>query len=238
MEAHRFEADVRQILHLVTHSLYSDREIFLRELVSNASDALDKARFTGLQQDDLRTVDGDPGIQISFDETAGTITIEDDGIGLTEEEAVEHLGTIARSGTSAFAEALKEKGENSDQLIGQFGVGFYSAFMVAEEVTVESLSAQPDSEAICWKSDGGESYELTSGSRSQRGTAITLKLREDATEYASADKLQSIVRQYSDFVPWPVLVEGEQANQAKALWAKAPQNSKWLEIFCYDAGLR
>ena len=148
MEAHRFEADVRQILHLVTHSLYSDRDIFLRELISNASDALDKARFSGLQQDDLRPIDGEPSIQVSFDEDNGTITISDDGIGLTEEEAIEHLGTIARSGTSAFAEALKEKGENSDQLIGQFGVGFYSAFMVADEVTVEraclgNLTAQP-----------------------------------------------------------------------------------------------
>jgi molecular chaperone HtpG len=155
MEAHRFEADVRQILHLVTHSLYSDRDIFLRELISNASDALDKARFSGLQQDDLRSIEGEPSIQVSFDEEAGTITISDDGIGLTEEEAIEHLGTIARSGTSAFAEALKEKGENPDQLIGQFGVGFYSAFMVADEVTVDSLSGQPDSAAICWKSDGG-----------------------------------------------------------------------------------
>ncbi len=222
MEAHRFEADVRQILHLVTHSLYSDRDIFLRELISNASDALDKARFSGLQQDDLRSIEGEPSIQVSFDEEAGTITISDDGIGLTEAEAIEHLGTIARSGTSAFAEALKEKGENPDQLIGQFGVGFYSAFMVADEVTVDSLSGQPDSAAICWKSDGGEGYELTPGTRSERGTSITLKLREDAAEYTSADKLQAIVRQYSDFVPWPVLVEGEQANQAKALWSKSP----------------
>ena len=144
MEQRRFEADVRQILHLVTHSLYSDREIFLRELVSNASDALDKARFIGLQRDDLRTTDGEAGIRISSDADAGTITIEDDGIGLTAEEATEHLGTIARSGTSAFADALKEKGENPDALIGQFGVGFYSAFMVADEVTVESCSALPD----------------------------------------------------------------------------------------------
>ena len=157
MGANRFEADVRQILHLVTHSLYSDREIFLRELVSNASDALDKARFVGLQRDDLRSIEGEPSIRVSADAEAGTITIEDDGIGLTAEEASEHLGTIARSGTSAFAEALKEKGENTEALIGQFGVGFYSAFMVADEVTVESLSALPDAAPVCWVSDGGES---------------------------------------------------------------------------------
>jgi len=222
MSSNRFEADVRQILHLVTHSLYSDREIFLRELISNASDALDKARFVGLQQDDLRAIEGDPQITLSFDAEQRTLTIADNGIGLTEQEAVEHLGTIARSGTSAFAEALKEKGENPEALIGQFGVGFYSAFMVAEEVTVDSLSAQPDSEAICWTSDGGESYSLSKGERSERGTAITLKLREDSTEFADAEKLRQIVRKHSDFVPYPVMVEDAQVNRAKAIWASSP----------------
>lgn len=222
MENRRFEADVRQILHLVTHSLYSDREIFLRELVSNASDALDKVRFIGLQRDDLRGVDGEPGIRIVCDSEAGTITIEDDGIGLTAEEASEHLGTIARSGTSAFADALKEKGENPDALIGQFGVGFYSAFMVAEEVTVESCSALPDAEPIVWTSDGGEGYELTEGSRERRGTAITLKLRDDAKEFADNDALRTIVRKHSDFVPWPVRIEDEQVNRAKAIWSQSP----------------
>ncbi len=222
MEHRRFEADVRQILHLVTHSLYSDREIFLRELVSNASDALDKARFIGLQRDDLRSVEGDPSIRIECDADAGTITIEDDGIGLTADEASEHLGTIARSGTSAFADALKEKGENPDALIGQFGVGFYSAFMVAEEVTVESCSALPDSESIVWKSDGGEGYELTKGSREKRGTAITLKLRDDAKEFADNDALRTIVRKHSDFVPWPITIEDAQVNRAKAIWAQSP----------------
>ncbi len=222
MSSNRFEADVRQILHLVTHSLYSDREIFLRELISNASDALDKARFVGLQQDDLRAIEGEPQISLAFDSEGGTLTISDNGIGLTEQEAIEHLGTIARSGTSAFAEALKEKGENPEALIGQFGVGFYSAFMVAEEVTVESLSAQPDAAAICWKSDGGESYVLTKGERAHRGTAITLKLREDAKEFANADKLREIVRKHSDFVPYPVMVEDAQVNRAKAIWASSP----------------
>jgi len=222
METNRFEADVRQILHLVTHSLYSDREVFLRELVSNASDALDKARFLGLQHDDLRTTEGEPSIRLSFDADAGTVTIEDDGVGLTEEEAREHLGTIARSGTSAFADALKEKGENPEALIGQFGVGFYSAFMVADEVTVESLSALADATAISWKSDGGEGYELTEGSRTKRGTAITLKLREEAKDFADEGKLTEIVRKHSDFVPWPVMMGEEQVNRAKAIWAQSP----------------
>ena len=222
METNRFEADVRQILHLVTHSLYSDREVFLRELVSNASDALDKVRFLGLQRDDLRGKDGEPSIRLSFDADAGTVTIEDDGIGLTEEEAREHLGTIARSGTSAFADALKEKGENPEALIGQFGVGFYSAFMVADEVTVESLSALPDAKAITWKSDGGDGYELVEGSRTERGTAITLKLREDAQEFADENKLSGIIRKHSDFVPWPVMMGDEQTNRAKAIWTQSP----------------
>ena len=130
MESHRFEADVRQILHLVTHSLYSDREIFLRELVSNASDALDRARFEGLKNEDLLEVEGEPGISVSVDAEAGTLTISDDGIGMTQEQVVEHLGTIAKSGTKAFAEALKAKAR-TPTTIGQFGVGFYSAFMVA-----------------------------------------------------------------------------------------------------------
>jgi len=224
METNRFEADVRQILHLVTHSLYSDREVFLRELVSNASDALDKARFLGLQREDLRSVEGDPSIRLSFDAEAGTVTIEDDGVGLTEEEAREHLGTIARSGTSAFADALKEKGENPEALIGQFGVGFYSAFMVADEVTVESLSALPDAAAICWKSDGGEGYDLAEGSRTTRGTAITLKLREEASDFADEGKLRDIIRKHSDFVPWPVIMGEEQVNRAKAIWAQSPSD--------------
>ena len=222
MGANRFEADVRQILHLVTHSLYSDREIFLRELVSNASDALDKARFVGLQRDDLRSIEGEPSIRVRADAEAGTITIEDDGIGLTAEEASEHLGTIARSGTSAFAEALKEKGENTEALIGQFGVGFYSAFMVADEVTVESLSALPDAAPVCWISDGGEAYTVSEGSRTTRGTSITLKLRADAKEFTEDDKLRTIIRKHSDFVPHPIKIGDDQINRAKAIWHSAP----------------
>ena len=217
-----FKTEVKQLLHLMIHSLYSNKEIFLRELVSNASDALDKCRFVGLQRDDLRTIEGEPSVRVSCDGEAFTITIEDDGIGLTAEEAADHLGTIARSGTSAFAEALKEKGDNPNVLIGQFGVGFYSAFMVADEVTVESLSALPDEDPICWKSDGGDGYELTAGSRTTRGTTITLKLREDAQDFADNDKLREIVRKHSDFVPWPVLIEDDQANRAKAIWMQAP----------------
>ena len=224
MESHRFEADVRQILHLVTHSLYSDREIFLRELVSNASDALDRARFEQLSTEDLLQVEGEPGVRIEVDSEAGTLTIHDDGIGMTQEQVIEHLGTIARSGTKAFAEALSAKGESSDGLIGQFGVGFYSAFMVADKVIVETLSGIPDSQAIRWESDGGDAYELTHIDRSGRGTSVTLHLREDAAEFLDEDRLSGIISKHSDFVAWPVTIGEERANQEAALWTRNPSD--------------
>ena len=224
MPSHQFEADVRQILHLVTHSLYSDREIFLRELISNASDALDRARFESLQDSELRAVDGEPSIRISWNDEERTLTIADDGIGLTKEEAIEHLGTIAESGTKAFATALKEKGENPDGLIGQFGVGFYSAFMVADKVVVESLSAKQGNNAIRWISDGGDSYELEKGEREARGTSVTLHMREDAAEFLEGERLKHVVKSHSDFVPWPVLVDEEQANESTAIWTKKPSD--------------
>ncbi len=225
MESHRFEADVRQILELVTHSLYSEREIFLRELVSNASDALDRARFEQLKRDDLRPVEGEPAIRVTVDEAAGTITVSDDGIGLTREEAVEHLGTIAESGTRAFSERLKEQAEgggSAEGLIGRFGVGFYSAFMVADRVVVESLSALPGTEPIRWESDGGESFQLGPGERAHRGTDVVLHLREDAREFLDADRLREVIRKHSEFVTWPIFVDGERVNTEQALWARNP----------------
>lgn len=220
-QQHQFQADVRQILHLVTHSIYSDREVFLRELISNASDALDTARFAALQES-LREVDGEPGIRIAIDEDAKTITISDDGIGLTAEQAQQNLGTIAQSGTRAFAEALKESGGDTESLIGQFGVGFYSAFMIADKVTVHSLSASEGSEPILWESDGGNGYSLVPGTRETRGTDIVLHVREEAEEFVDIERLRGIVRKHSDFVSWPVVVDGERANQEKALWTRNP----------------
>ncbi len=238
-EQHRFEADVRQILHLVTHSLYSDREIFLRELVSNASDALDRGRFEGLKRDDLRPIDGEAGIRVVVDAEAKTITIEDDGVGLTRDQAIEHLGTIAKSGTAAFAEMLKQQGEGSEGLIGQFGVGFYSAFMVADRVTVESLSAMPDAEAIRWESEGGEAYQLETGSREKRGTSVTLHIREDAADFLDEDKLKEIVRKHSDYVSWPVSVGEERANQETALWMRNPsdlEDDDYIQFYKHISG--
>jgi molecular chaperone HtpG len=222
MQSHRFEADVRQILHLVTHSLYSDREIFLRELVSNASDALDRARFEAVAQPNLRSAGGEPAIRVTVDQERGTITISDDGIGLNHEQAVEHLGTIARSGTKAFANMLKDRGQNAEGLIGQFGVGFYSAFMVADRVEVHSLSGMPEASPIRWESSGDDAYVLEAGERATRGTDVVLHVREDAKEFLDLDRLREIVEKHSDFVAWPVFVGEGRANQEAALWTRSP----------------
>ena len=218
MKAHRFEADVKQILHLVTHSLYSEREIFLRELISNASDALDRARIEGLRDQELLAVDGEAGIRVSFDEDENTVTISDDGVGMTSDEVIAHLGTIAHSGTGAFAKAL-ESGD-TEGLIGQFGVGFYSAFMVADRVTVETLSALPGGTAVRWISDGGDEYTLEECDRTTRGTTITLHLKEDAEEFADEDRLRDIITTHSNYVGWPVVLGEERVNSEAALWGR------------------
>ncbi|MEN0061930.1 MAG: molecular chaperone HtpG [Myxococcota bacterium] len=219
--SHGFKAEVQQLLNLMIHSVYSDREVFVRELVSNAADALDKARFTGLTRSDLTaTAHDDPAIRISADTEAKTLTIEDDGIGMTQEEVVQNLGTIAHSGTKAFMEQASEG--DGPKLIGQFGLGFYSAFMVAEKVVVDTLSAEPGSEPVRWSSAGEGTYEVEPGQRQHRGTTIILHLREDATEFGQDDRIRGIVKRHSDFLPWPIFVGEEQANSGKALWVEPP----------------
>jgi molecular chaperone HtpG len=218
-----FQAEVRQLLDLVVHSLYSDREIFLRELVSNASDALDRARFAALQRNDLRTADGEPAITVHADKDKGTITVSDNGIGLTREQAIEHLGTIARSGTKDFARALKDKGTTADSLIGQFGVGFYASFMVAHRVEVQSLSGEPDAEPVRWASDGTGSFEVDAGTRTTRGTDVILHVRSEATEYLDEDRLREVIERHSAFVQYPVMLGGERVTEPKALWARDPK---------------
>jgi molecular chaperone HtpG len=229
-----FQAEVKQLLDLVVHSLYSDREIFLRELVSNASDAIDRARFMELSRSDLRKVgDGSEGadteasVRIWSDKDNGTITIRDTGVGLTREQAVEHLGTIAKSGTRAFAAALKERGTSPEGLIGQFGVGFYASFMVAHRVVVESLSAEPDSESVRWASDGGGEFTVEAGSRSVRGTDVILHVRSECAEFLDDGRLREIVEKHSDFLQYPVYVgepgKEERVNQTQALWTRSPK---------------
>lgn len=217
-----FQAEVRQLLDLVVHSLYSDREIFLRELISNASDALDQSRIASLTRTDLMAAEGEPRIEIEVNRDRGTLTIRDNGIGLTKDQAVEHLGTIAKSGTKAFAEALKAKGNSADGLIGQFGVGFYASFMVAHKVEVQSLSAEPGAEPVIWTSEGTGEFTIEPGSRSTRGTAVTLHLRSDCTEFLDSWKVKDIVRKHSAFVAYPVMLEDEKLNEQQALWSRDP----------------
>ena len=220
---HGFKAEVQQILNLMIHSVYSDREVFLRELISNAADALDKVRFTALTRTDLLAAEQEEsGIRITVNAEAGVVVLEDDGIGMTEDEVIQNLGTIAHSGTKAFLEQLKAEGDGSPDLIGQFGLGFYSAFMVADEVEVETRSALPDSAAVKWRSKGQGTYEIEKGDRDYRGTKITLFLREDSSEFGEKMRLENIVRKHSNFLTWPIQVDGEQANSGKALWAEQP----------------
>jgi molecular chaperone HtpG len=185
-----FQAEVKQILHLVTHSLYSNKEIFLRELISNASDACDKLRFEAIDKPELYEGQTDLQVKVAFDKDAKTITITDNGIGLSAEEAVANLGTIAKSGTREFMSALQGDQKKDAQLIGQFGVGFYSGFIVADRITVESRRAGlPQAEGVRWSSEGAGDFEVETITRPERGTAVTLHLREGEEEFLSNWKL-------------------------------------------------
>ena len=244
-QTHSFQAEVSQLLHLVTHSLYSNKEIFLRELVSNASDACDKLRYEGLNNDALFEGNAELEVRVSFDKDARTLTIADNGIGMSQEEAIAHLGTIAKSGTREFMGKLSgdDKANAKDQgaLIGQFGVGFYSGYIVADRITVESRRAGLKAEeGVRWSSTGTGDFEVETITQAERGTKIILHLRDDAEEYLSAWKLKSVINKYSDHISLPIRMrkeewkEGENdqpgemvltddwetVNQANALWAR------------------
>jgi molecular chaperone HtpG len=216
-----FQAEVQQVLGLVINSLYANQEVFLRELISNASDALDKARFLALTQKDATEPEGPPKIQIRLDDEARTLTIEDNGLGMTREEVVQNLGTIARSGSLEFlkanASALNKK-DGALQLIGQFGVGFYAAFMVANRVDVRTRSMLPGEGPVLWRSGGAGSFTVAPGDRATPGTEIVLHLKEDCREFTKAWRIKEIIRKYSDFVQFPIEVNGESANRSAALW--------------------
>ena len=223
-ERHEFSAEVGRLLDLVVHALYSDREIFLRELVANAADATDRRRFEALTNPAL-TPPGDAAIRVAADKEARTITIADNGVGMSKAELAENLGTIARSGTRAFgAEVAKAKPEDRVSLIGQFGVGFYSAFMVADRVEATSRRAGTD-EAWAWASDGGGAFTLAPAERAEAGTTIVLHAKEDAAEFLEPIRLETIIRKWADHVTVPILLqqEGEDkpANEGTALWRKA-----------------
>jgi molecular chaperone HtpG len=232
-----FQAEVKQILHLVTHSLYSNKEIFLRELISNASDACDKLRFEAIDKPELYEGQTDLQVKVAFDKDAKTITITDNGIGLSAEEAVANLGTIAKSGTREFMSALEGDQKKDAQLIGQFGVGFYSGFIVADRITVESRRAGlPAEQGVRWSSEGAGDFEVETITRPERGTAVILHLRDGEEEFLSGWKLKAIVSKYSDHISLPILMQKEEwdektskqvlkdewapVNKAAALWSR------------------
>jgi len=236
-EKHEFQAEVREVLNLMIHSLYSNREIFLRELISNASDACDKLRFKALQNADLLGGDAELKIEIDVDEKAGLVTVRDNGIGMSRQEVIENIGTIARSGTKKFLENVSENKEFNANLIGQFGVGFYSSFIVADKVTLLTRAAGTESsEGVRWESDGTGEYSLAQVELPKQGTEVTLHLREDAKEFLSSWKIRSLISKYSDHIGFPIYMkkpelpqddeaekaeskpEWEAVNQSSALW--------------------
>ncbi|NYT59037.1 molecular chaperone HtpG [Alcaligenaceae bacterium] len=233
-----FQTEVKQLLHLMIHSLYSNKEIFLRELVSNASDACDKLRFEAIDNPDLFQGDADLRIRVEYDTNARTITISDNGIGMSRDEAIANLGTIARSGTKEFFSQLTGDKQKDAQLIGQFGVGFYSSFIVASKVSVLSRRADAEeTDAILWESEGQGEFTITSVEKADRGTSVTLYLREDEAEFVNGWKLREVLRRYSDHISLPIQMhkeewdaekseqvktnEWETVNQASALWTRS-----------------
>lgn len=234
-ETREFKTEVRQLLDLMIHSLYSNRDIFLRELVANAADAIDKARFESLTHPEMAKK---WEIRITPDKKAKTLTISDNGIGMTQDEVVENIGTIAKSGTRAFLKLLEEQGSKKEELpelIGQFGVGFYSAFMVAGEVVIVTKKAGSDAPAVRWSSRGEGEYELDSAEKSEPGTEITLHLKEDAQQYLESWKLSGIIHKYSDFIEYPIVMPEVKVNEdktetvtdrvlnsQKAIWLRKP----------------
>lgn len=240
-----FQTEIKQLLDLMIHSLYSNKEIFLRELISNASDALDKLNYLTISDDEFKSIAFEPRIDITFDEKKGVLTIADSGIGMSEQELIENLGTIAKSGTKSFLNALSGDKKKDSALIGQFGVGFYSAFMVAQKVVVTTKKAAQE-QAFSWVSDGSGEYEITECKKESHGTQIALYLKDDEKHFASRWEIESIIKKYSDHIGFPIFLhyeetkyateeekkEGkkdevlqkcEQLNTAKALW-KIPKN--------------
>ena len=221
-ESHEFKAEIQQLLSILVHSLYTDRDIFLRELISNASDALSRLQFEMLTNRDVLDPDAELKITIACDKDNRTLTIRDTGIGMTREEIVENLGTIAHSGAAEFLKKLQAEKKPTD-VIGQFGVGFYSVYMVADEVTVTSRSYRAELPAVQWRSTGDNTYTLTEAEKADRGTEIVVKLKEDAAEYAEDWKIEQIVKKHSDFIAFPIYVKDRVVNQQTALWRQSPR---------------
>ncbi len=219
-EKHEFQAEIAQLLDIVIHSLYTDKEIFIRELISNAADATEKLRFLQTSGTEVFQADRPLNISVNTDDTGHTITIADAGIGMTRDELVENLGTIAHSGSKAFLQQVKENKENPN-IIGQFGVGFYSAFMVATKVTVYTRSYKNDEMGWIWTSDGANSYEIEAGSDLDRGTKIVINLKKDDEEFSTEYRVESIIKRYSNFVGFPIELNGKSVNTISAIWTRS-----------------
>jgi TNF receptor-associated protein 1 len=231
-ERHQFQAEISQLLDIVIHSLYTDREIFVRELVSNAADACEKLRFLQTSGAAVHQAEVVPAISVTTDDKAGTITVTDTGIGMTRDDLVENLGTIAHSGTKAFLKQLAEHQRPDARLIGQFGVGFYSAFMVATRVVVLSRSCQPAEQGWRWTSENAGGFEIEPAADLPRGTSVIVHLKDDAREFAKADPVKRILERYSSFIQFPIELNGARLNTIQAIWAR---NRNEIPDADYDA---
>lgn len=235
-QKHSFQAEVAQLLHLVTHSLYSNPEIFLRELISNASDACDKLRFEGINHPEYYENDPDLHVRVSLDKDNKTITISDNGIGLSQQEAIDNLGTIAKSGTKDFMSKLTGDQKSDAQLIGQFGVGFYSGFIVAEKITVESRRAGEEAtDGVRWISGGTGDFEVEQISKASRGTDIILHLRDDALEYLESYKVKQIINKYSDHISLPIEMQKEVWQEEESAEGEAPAGGQYVKTDEWEA---
>jgi molecular chaperone HtpG len=235
-QSYEFRAEIQQLLNILVHSLYTDREIFLRELLSNASDALNRLQFEMLTNKDVVDPDAELAIRIKVDKDARTITVSDTGIGMNRDELIENLGTIAHSGAMSFLNALKEQGSQSTDIIGQFGVGFYSVFMVADRVTVTSRSFRPGDEAYTWSSDGSNSYTIDTAEKANRGTDIVIHVKEDAEEFLTDYRIEQIVRKHSNYVGFPIYIgdSDKAANAQTALWRRSARevtDQEYLDFY-------
>ncbi|HAV62550.1 MAG TPA: molecular chaperone HtpG, partial [Verrucomicrobiales bacterium] len=225
-EKHAFQAEIKQLLDIVIHSLYTDKEIFIRELVSNAADACEKFRFTKSSGREVHQPEIDPKIVVTVDDKAHIVTITDTGIGMTHDELVENLGTIAHSGSKAFIKQLAEGQKADASLIGQFGVGFYSAFMVGKEVEVHSRSFQPDAQGHKWTSDGSGEYSIEPVADLPRGTKIVVKLKDEEKEFATKFRVEQVIKRYSNFIDFPIELDGTRLNTVQAIWARNKSDIK------------
>lgn len=242
-QTYEFRAEIQQLLNILVHSLYTDREIFIRELISNASDALHRLQFEMLTSKDVLDPHAELAIRIKVDKEARTITISDTGIGMNREEMIENLGTIAHSGAMSFLNALKERGTTPiTDIIGQFGVGFYSVFMAADKVTFTSRSYRPTDEAYTWTSDGSTSYVIEPAGKTTRGTDLVIHVKEDADEFLNDYRIESIIKKHSNYISFPIYVGDKVFNAQTALWRRSPREvkeSEYLDFYkqlTYDPG--